>query len=170
MKISIEDILDEGLSLDIDEEFSLENHSVVSPVQAHLEMHRTAQEIIINGSLKVDIEFQCSRCLKSFRKNLDIPIHNIVYHPIEEMQIEKHELKDDEMDMGFYTGSELDLQDMLKEQILLNVQTNPLCDDNCKGICPECGADLNTEKCYCEKKEVDPRLEVLRSLFEKRKE
>ncbi|MEW6109381.1 MAG: DUF177 domain-containing protein [Nitrospirota bacterium] len=169
MKIAIEDILDEGLNLDIEEEFSLENHSLVSPVTAHLGLRKTGQEIIINGELRAELEFQCSRCLKKFIKHLAIPIE-VVYHPLEELSPDKHELKNDEMDMGFYTGEEIDLQDILKEQILLNIQIKTLCDENCKGICSKCGSDLNIETCNCGGKEPDQRLEVLKKIFEKRKE
>jgi uncharacterized protein len=169
MKISIEDIPDKGLHLDIEENISAEDNSVVSPVRTQLEIFKFGQGININGSLKAELEFQCSRCLKTFRKELDIPM-DLSYHPVDEMSTERHELKNDEMDFGFYTGTELDLQEVLKEQILLNRQLKPLCDYNCKGICPKCGTDLNTGKCFCEKREIDPRLEVLKSLLEERKE
>ncbi len=100
---------------------------------------------------------------------MDIPFY-MVLNPIKELRIARHELKGDEMDTGFYTGSEINLHDILKEQILLNIHMKPLCDENCKGICPKCGKDLNTESCFCEEKDIDPRLEVLKSLLEKQKE
>ncbi|MEC4676619.1 MAG: DUF177 domain-containing protein [Nitrospirota bacterium] len=169
MKILIEDIPDEGLTLDIEEKLGIENHTIVSPVATHLELLRTAQEIIINGRLKVDLELQCGRCLKTFIKTLDVPLA-VIYHPIEDMRMERQCLKNDEMDMGFYTDNTLDLKEMLAEQILLNLRMKPLCNKGCKGMCPRCGCDLNTAACACEKKEIDPRLEVLKSLLEKRKE
>jgi len=169
MKITIPDIPDEGLSLNIDEKISTGNSFEVSPVSAHLEMHKIGREIIINGRVKTEMKFQCSRCLQDFDRDLDIPV-SVVYHPIDEMHLERHELKDDEMDMSFYKGDVLDLQDMLEEQIMLNMQMKPLCDENCKGICPKCGRDLNVDVCHCENKETDSRLEVLKNLLEKRKE
>ena len=169
MKIVIEDIPDEGLVVDIEEKLGLEEVSVVSPVTAQLGLNRTGKEIIVTGSLRAGLGLQCSRCLKDFRRTLDLPV-NVVYHPIDEMGIERHELKDDEMDMGFYSGEELDLRELLKEQLLLNIQMKPLCDENCKGLCPHCGVDLNSETCGCEKKGSDPRLEVLKNFLEKRKE
>ncbi len=50
------------------------------------------------------------------------------------------------------------------------MQMKPLCDENCKGICPNCGADLNAGTCRCDKQEIDPRLEVLKKLLNKGKE
>ncbi|OGW27725.1 MAG: hypothetical protein A2X59_13005 [Nitrospirae bacterium GWC2_42_7] len=169
MKILIENITDEGLIVDLEENFNLEDVSLSSPVEAHLELQRMGQEIIISGIITTVAEVQCSRCLKDFRNNMDIPM-NVVYHPLKDMLVESHELKGDQMDTGFFSGNEIDLQDILKEQILLNVQMKPLCDENCKGLCPVCGTDLNVGKCSCVQKSIDPRLEVLKNLLEKRKE
>jgi len=169
MKILIADIPDEGLSLDIEEKLNIQDIPVSAPVTARLELNKTRQEIIISGMVSAELDLQCSRCLNDFKRKLDIPV-NVVYHPIDEIGMETHALKDDELDLGFYSGDELDLQELLKEQLLLNIQMKPLCDENCKGICPNCGADLNVAECNCKKREVDPRLEVLKNLLNKRKE
>lgn len=169
MKIAIEDIPDDGLSIDIKEKFSTEDIHVLFPVEARLDLNKAGKAIIVGGALKTALELQCSRCLKDFTRTLDIPV-NVVYHPIEEIDADKHELKDDEMDMGFYKGEELDLLELLKEQILLNIQMKPLCNEHCRGICPRCGTDLNTGQCTCTKRDADPRLEVLKKFLEERKE
>jgi len=169
MKIALSDIPDEGLSVDIREKFSAEDIHVLSPVEARLDLNKAGKEVIVGGVLKTALALQCSRCLKDFTGILDIPV-NVVYHPIEEIGTDKHELRDDEMDMGFYKGEELDLMELLKEQILLNIQMKPLCSEQCKGICPQCGINLNTGHCACARKKADPRLEVLKKLFEERKE
>jgi uncharacterized protein len=164
MKIVIADIPDEGLIIDVQEKLHIEDIVIASPVITRLSLNKVGREIIIAGSLKVDIELQCSRCLKDFRQSLDIPV-NVVYHPVEDAARERHALKDDEMDMGFYRGDELDLQELLKEQILLDTQMKPLCTEQCKGICPKCGKDLNFGQCNCSQKETDPRLEVLKKFL-----
>jgi len=165
MKIVIADIPDEGLIIDVQEKLNTEDVALASPVITRLSLNKAGSEIIIAGSLEVEMELQCSRCLKDFRQSLDIPV-NVVYHPVEDAVVEKHALKDDELDMGFYRGDELDLQELLKEQILLNTQMKPLCNEQCKGICPKCGKDLNTGQCNCSQKETDPRLEVLKKFLE----
>ncbi|MDA8079698.1 MAG: DUF177 domain-containing protein [Nitrospiraceae bacterium] len=168
MKILIADIPDEGLEVDIAEKMSIDDVSPPSPVKARLDVAKAEQEIIIAGSLQAELQLQCSRCLRDFRRSLDIPV-NVVYHPLEEKQGERHGLKDDEMDLGFYRD-EIDLQDLFREQILLNTQMKPLCDEQCKGICPHCGTDLNISGCACGSRQTDPRLEVLRKLLDKGKE
>jgi len=166
MKIIIADIWDEGLDVDIEESFRGEEISLVSPVKAHLGLTKAHREVIVTGNVTAELEFECSRCLKRFRRVVNEPV-NVVYHPIEELGAETHGLKDEEMDMGFYKGEELDLKELIKEQLILNIQMKPLCDENCRGICSQCGADLNTETCSCETKKIDSRLEVLKKLLEK---
>jgi len=166
MKIIISDIPDEGLDLDFEEKFEAEEIRLLSPVKAHLELTKSHSEIIISGSLKAELEFECSRCLKKFRRVMDVPV-NVVYHPVTELGDDRHGLKDDEMDMGFYQDDELDLQELIREQIMLNIEMKPLCDEHCRGICSQCGTDLNTGTCGCETKKIDSRLEVLKKLLEK---
>jgi uncharacterized protein len=169
MKIQIPDIPEEGLEVDLEEDLNLEGITLVSPVKGRLSVTKIETEVVVNGRLTAELEFACSRCLKSFRQPQDLPV-NVVYHPEGEAGAEKHGLHDDEMDMGFYTGEELDMQELVREQVMLNLQMKPLCDESCKGICPKCGTDLNTGTCTCEKKETDPRLEVLKKLLDKGKE
>jgi len=169
MKIQIPDIPEEGLEADLEEDLSIEGISLVFPVRARLSITRVVTEVMVAGHMSVEREYVCSRCLKSFRQAQDLPV-NVVYHPAEEIGAEKHQLHDDEMDMGFYRGDELDLQDLLREQVMLNAQMKPLCDEACKGICPKCGTDLNADFCTCENHEIDPRLEVLKKLLDKGKE
>jgi uncharacterized protein len=168
MKIVIADISDEGFVVDVEEKLALEEASA-GPVTGTLQVNKSDREVILIGKITSELDLQCSRCLKGFRRPLDIPI-NVVYHPVEEITEERRELKNDEMDMGFYKGEEIDLEELVREQVILNMQMKPLCDENCKGICPNCGADLNAGACGCETRKIDPRLEVLKKLLDKRKE
>jgi len=169
MKIQIPDIPEEGLEVDLEEELGIEGFSLVSPVKARLSITKVAAEVMVSGDMSVELDNVCSRCLKGFRQVQELPV-NGVYPPVEEIGAEKHELHDDEMDMGFYRGDILDLQDLLREQVVLNAQMKPLCDEACKGICPKCGIELNSSTCACEEHEIDPRLAVLKKLLDKRKE
>ncbi|MEJ2696405.1 MAG: DUF177 domain-containing protein [Candidatus Sulfobium sp.] len=169
MKILIADIPDEGLEIDLEEKIETEDATLFSPVFGHLEVNRTGDEIEVRGGLHAELGLRCSRCLKDFERRIDIPV-SAVYLPVEDSSAGRHALRDDEMDTGFYKGEELDLHDLVREQVLLNIQIKPLCSESCKGLCPKCGADLNTETCSCVTKEIDPRLEVLKNFLEKRKE
>jgi uncharacterized protein len=166
MKILVSDITDEGLDLEFEETVRSESLALLSPVRVTLRIDKFGGEVLAKGEVKTRIGLQCSRCLKNFPQDVDITV-NVVYHPAAELKDdEKHEIKDDELDMGFYQGDELDVQDLVMEQILLSVPMKPLCRESCKGICPTCGTDLNIQPCSCERKEVDPRLEVLKKLLD----
>ena len=72
-----------------------------------------------------------------------------------------------ELDMDFYSGDEMDLMTLVKEQIVLHIPMKPLCNDRCKGICLTCGKDLNTGDCTCPEKEKDGRFDILKKLLDK---
>jgi DUF177 domain-containing protein len=169
MKIVIEDIPDDGLEIDLEEKIELEDVTLFSPVSGHLEINRTGNEVMVRGGLRARLGLRCSRCLKEFEGKIDVPV-SVVYLPLADSTAGRHALRDDEMDTGFYRGEELDLEELAREQILLSIQMKSLCSESCKGLCPRCGADLNKEACGCVTKEIDPRLEVLKNFFEKRKE
>ena len=164
MKLKISDIPEEGLDLDIEE--SIDTDIVLSPASARLRIDKAGAEVMVTGDLRAEIKLTCSRCLKEFNRNLTVPV-NVVYHSIEELKDEAHlnEVRSEELDLDFYSGEELDLLDLMKEQVELNLPMKPLCDDACKGICPKCGTDLNVKSCTCSVKDIDPRFESLKKLI-----
>ena len=164
MKLKIPDIPEEGLDLDIEE--SIDTDIVLSPASARLRIDKAGAEVMVTGDLRAEIKLTCSRCLKEFNRNLTVPV-NVVYHSIEELKDEAHlnEVRSEELDLDFYSGEELDLLDLMKEQVELNLPMKPLCDDACKGICPKCGTDLNVKSCTCSVKDIDPRFESLKKLI-----
>jgi uncharacterized protein len=170
MKILLSDITEEGLELAFEEALSLEPLKLRSPARVTLRIDKIGPEVFARGNVRTSMELQCGRCLRSFEKDVDLNV-NVVYHPVEELKgEERHEIRDDELEMGFYQGDELDVRDLVTEQLLLNVPMKPLCSDSCKGICPDCGTDLNIGTCACERKGTDPRLEILRKLLGNGKE
>ncbi len=170
MKIVLSEITDEGLEIDFEETFPEGPLRLLSPVKAKLRIDKAGAEVLARGQVSSDIELQCSRCLSKFSRPVSVEV-NVVYHPVEELKgEEKHEIKGDELDTGFYKGDELDIYDLVQEQILLTVPMKPLCKESCRGLCATCGADLNVTTCSCEKREPDPRLAVLKKLLDGRKE
>lgn len=170
MKIIISEIPEEGLELELTEKISSdESIKLLSPVKASLRIDKKGSEVIITGRAKGTVELQCSRCLKTFGMDIDSVI-DVVYHPASEINKEEHyELKGDELDTGFYKNDILNTEDLLKEQLVLNIPMKPLCSEDCKGLCPKCGADLNVTQCNCAASEIDSRLAVLKQLLGKNK-
>ncbi len=170
MKILIPDIPEEGLDIDISEEIKTDYPRLLSPVSASLHVDKVGDEVLLRGRLSTKIELRCSRCLKDFEREVNIDV-DVVYHSLSELKgEEKYEIKEDELDTGFYLEDEIDLDELLLEQIILNIPMKPLCSEFCKGLCPRCGKDLNTEECNCERMGIDPRFERLKRLFNDRKE
>jgi uncharacterized protein len=165
MKIIISEIPDDWLDAEFEETVSFDG--VPSPVRAKLKIQKVGTEVVVNGNITADIQLQCSRCLNDFKWDLSFPFE-VVFHPVEQLEGEEHrEIKAEELNMGFYSKDELDLTDLIKEQIMLNLPMKPLCSNLCKGICPQCGADLSAGDCGCTGQDIDSRLVGLKKFLEK---
>jgi len=168
MKIIISEIPEEGIDIELSEDIVLESAKTVSPLHAALNIRTIGSEVLVNGVLEGDVELQCSRCLNAFTVRVQSPV-NVVYEPSKTInKEERYRLKRDELDIGFYRNDTLDTDDVLVEQLLLNMPMKPLCSAECKGICPQCGTDLNVTGCTCSFSETDPRLKVLEQLLKKK--
>jgi len=164
MKIVITEIPDEGLELDLKSDIQSDAVKIVSPVKAVLRLDKVLPEIMAKGVLNGDVEHQCSRCLKNFTERIASQF-NVVYRPTTEIaRGEQHQLKSDELDTVFYSGDTLEIDDLLREQLILNLPMKPLCSPDCKGFCPQCGADMSLSACGCKASETDSRFEVLKKL------
>ncbi|MBI4688861.1 MAG: DUF177 domain-containing protein [Nitrospirae bacterium] len=167
MKILISEIPDEGIELKIDEPLEIDAVKLISLVRGELGIKKVGPEVVIEGEITAEAELECGRCLKNFTAGVNVPV-NVMYHPVEELNTEnKHEIREDALDLGFYFGDEFDVPELLKEQIILNIPMKPLCSETCKGICPKCGIDLNVANCSCKEKDVDPRFNALKKLLAK---
>lgn len=163
MKLLLSDLTDTGLDIEFAEQLELDDFKLMGPVKASLKISKVGSELLINGRVTGNVELECSLCLKNFAKELDGNIE-VVYHPIEELTAEdRHEVKDVELDLDFYKDNELDIAELIKEQVILSIPMKPLCSEACKGICSQCGTDLNTGTCRCEKEYIDPRFLVLKN-------
>lgn len=163
MKLLISDLTDTELDVEFEAALELDGFKLQPPVKASLKISKISAELLIKGDFTGSVELQCSRCVKDFVKELCGSI-NVVYHPLADLTAEdKHEVKDDELDMDFYKDDELDIQELIKEQVILSIPMKPLCSETCKGICSQCGTDLNAGACRCTKEYIDPRFLVLKN-------
>jgi uncharacterized protein len=170
MKVQISEIPEDGLELDAEEPVQAEGVRIASPVGIRLRVEKIGTEVVIRGELAADVEFSCSRCLREVKKGLLMPI-NLLYHPLDSLRgDERRELLGEELETGFYEDDELDIEEIAKEQVLLNIPMKPLCGESCRGICPRCGADLNEGSCGCKLSAQDSRLSALKKLLEDRPE
>jgi uncharacterized protein len=139
----------------------------VGPLTVDAIVSLVSEEIRVQGRLEVEVEAECSRCLELVR----IPVKkdfDLFYRSSKTLtptkRDEEIELKPQELDVGFFVGTGLELNDTLREQILIEVPMQPMCQPRCRGLCPECGANLNVAPCGCAGKPVDPRWVKLEEL------
>ncbi len=121
-------------------------------------------EIRVRGRLKVRMEAECDRCLEPASFPLDLSF-DLFYEPLAASpRIEEVELNESDCEIAFYQGEGLELEDVLREQILLALPMRRICREDCKGICPECGENRNVAACTCRLKPADDRWAALRDL------
>jgi uncharacterized protein len=136
-----------------------------------LEEHRGGKNVVedirLVGRFTVDLQRRCARCLDPVPYSLD-EAFDLVYRP---QGVDAHgdevSISRAETEIGYYQGEGLALEDVLKEQILLALPIKQVCRDDCKGLCPQCGRNLNLESCDCVSTMVDPRWADLEDIRKK---
>ncbi|MGA9354820.1 MAG: DUF177 domain-containing protein [Terriglobales bacterium] len=133
-------------------------------VEEHHGKHQIVQDIRLKGKLETELEVACARCLEP----VAFPVQrsfDLLYRPLG-TDAGRRELSvtDAEAEIGYYSGEGLLLEDALREQVLLAVPLKSLCRDNCKGLCPQCGKNLNEDGCSCANDLEDPRWGALKEI------
>jgi len=175
MKIKIKVLTPEGIDLNEEQDAdwlseTLTNHHAarsVSGESIRVKLRAKAHEgtVQIDGEMVVPLVFSCVRCLSEWRAFLPIPIgHTYCLGSRDESETKDRELTREDMQFDYYDGDEIDLDPSLREDLLLNLELNPLCRDDCKGLCPQCGKNRNVEICKCQADDMDPRLAPLKKI------
>ncbi|HSE42196.1 MAG TPA: DUF177 domain-containing protein [Acidobacteriota bacterium] len=124
--------------------------------------HRKA---LIRGKFKAGITARCHRCLQSFDVDLSRNFRVTYLEPdAERFAREEVELTDSELEVSYMDGTYLPLHEMIREQIYLSLPMKFLCSADCKGLCPNCGANLNEVECDCDRDQMDPRWASLKAI------
>jgi uncharacterized protein len=139
---------------------------IVKPLVGKIRLLRTTDGILVTGRLHTEARVSCRRCLRSF----DLPVGLTLeeqFHPSIDVCTGAALPAEDGEDVVTRTDLQhmLDLTEVVRQELLLAMPMSPLCSQDCRGLCPRCGADLKTEACTCQDQEVDPRLEALHQLL-----
>jgi uncharacterized protein len=165
MKVDIGNVLkNENTSLDIaysldmsDVEFYGE-YPLKTPLDIAGKVVNTAGMVELLLRITGNIDTQCARCLKELKVSVDLSLRNYLV-----TELSNPEEGNDEMIV--VESNQLDLDDIVRTSVILNIAQKNLCKEDCKGLCPVCGRDLNEGTCGCVTKTVDPRLAVLKDYF-----
>ncbi|HEX5059865.1 MAG TPA: DUF177 domain-containing protein [Kofleriaceae bacterium] len=137
---------------------------------ADLDLYADGTHAFAAGTFKGHLTVACSRCVGPVKLNLDetlrvtfMPPGEIPEEDAEATSEEGPEVSEGDLDVFPFDGEKIDLEPLFREQFVLAVPFAPLCREDCKGLCPQCGIDRNTGTCNCEKP-IDPRLAALKGL------
>ncbi len=139
-----------------------DEYTVAAPVVLELRVLKDRDRYRLSGRLLATVRRSCSRCLEPFDVPMALDI-DVRYHPQHVNAGEgEREVSDDDLSIAYYRDDKIHLGDLVREQLRLASPMKPLCDDNCRGLCPVCGANRNEMTCDCDTSWHDPRLDQLR--------
>ncbi len=128
----------------------------------------TEHKVVVEGEFAGIAEVECDRCLQP----LELPISSdfrLEYVTAETYKsLETTELAQEDLALSIFDGEFVDVDDIVREQLLLAIPTHAICQENCKGFCPVCGANRNVTDCDCNATEIDPRWKGLKELVNRK--
>ena len=145
----------------------MENDQVIglsSPLRIRLKIYRAESKFVLEGILEGEIQLRCDRCLDSFLYNLKTDFSLLLTQPPSDKDQTELELEDEDMSVDFLNGNQIDLDAIVSEQVYLSLPMKTLCHEDCKGLCPECGCNLNTNRCDCSEGRGHPGFSKLKNL------
>jgi uncharacterized protein len=146
-------------------------YRVSAPVELAMDVEKAGVDAFrVTGRVRTRLELACSRCLEPFEVPVDAAFE-LRYVPQAENAGEgEREIEEDDLTTAYYREGLLDVLDLLREQFQLALPMKPLCSEACRGLCPQCGVNLNRTECDCAPAWEDPRLAPLKSLLTRPKE
>ncbi|MBP2654976.1 MAG: hypothetical protein H6Q73_2545 [Firmicutes bacterium] len=133
----------------------LEDDSLVAGnIEVEGEVVNIGSYLTVSGVIRGEANRTCNRCLKAYTASVVVPFN------------EKWRQAADDLEVFTYQGEEIDISELIRENLVLAEPIKSLCKETCRGLCPICGADLNTTECNCVRDDIDPRLAALQKLLE----
>ncbi len=148
------------------EEIDLEGEAIKlkNAVKVEGKLKKGIAQTDVQGNISANIELECSRCLRPAEMSLYFPFDAVFVTAENYTQEKEAELRADDLEVSVFEGDRIDLTELAREQILLNVPTQVFCREDCEGLCQKCGANLNLINCNCKEEETDPRWSALKKL------
>ncbi len=165
-QIPIAEIPDEGLPLSYSEDpaeldLAVPGARFLQPIAVDLILVKAAQAISATGRIKTSVTCECVRCLSRLLVPLDIPVATQFLPALPPLPPGEYRMPPDAAEDYYYQDDVVVLDDLVRQEVILAVPFRPQCRGDCRGLCPQCGQDLNVGTCACAPP-PDPRWAVLR--------
>jgi uncharacterized protein len=133
-------------------------------VEEHHGKHKVIQDIRIKGRLATSLDLSCARCLESVKQDVKREF-DLLYRPQgADAGRDEMSVTEAEAEISYYEGKGISLEDVVREQVLLAVPLKVTCRENCRGLCPHCGKNLNEATCACDVSLEEPRWAALKEI------
>lgn len=164
-RVQVSEIPEEGLSLSVKEDPAALDLTVgggrfLEPISVDLFLVKAERAVMATGRITAPVAFECVRCLREFPASLDIPI-STQFVPPPPLPSGEHPMPPEQAEDYYCRDDVIILDDLVRQEVLLAVPFSPQCRDDCRGLCVQCGQDLNRGACACVPP-PDPRWAVLR--------
>ena len=168
LKIKFDDIPPEGLDVAfVDKKGDLirDVFSIQRPIKAKVFLQRWGVAVKVTGEVETELLLPCDRCLEPFSFPVSERI-NVLLEPLATLSRFKEEVRltKEDLDVIFFDGETIEVDEIVREQILLAVPMRQLCHEGCQGLCPVCGQNLNVAKCSCKREVKDSPFAILKKL------
>jgi uncharacterized protein len=158
MRCKVKEIGPDGLALDLPvtpdwlarECPDLEARPGPGGVSLRCIIQKSGEDYLLRGALRGEMEMACSRCLEPAHLALDVPL-TVTF--VEREANGEEDEADDDLDVVFFEGGEIDLGTEVRDELLLAMPINTVCQETCRGLCPVCGGNRNENPCHCEEKQ-----------------
>lgn len=156
------------VDLDPEDPFDLgeEGMQLIGEMTGSVRLHRTNQGVLADGLIAAQVERQCDRCLEPFTTTMTFPLREQFYPTIDIDTGEPLPAAEDELVFPIDQNHLLDLREAVRQNLLLALPMRAICREECAGLCPQCGHNLNDGPCGCEPEVEDDRFGPLRALLD----
>ena len=141
-----------------------EDAKLISAVETKGKLTKGIVALTVEGEISTVAGMECTRCLQPVEHKLHIPFKTEFITAENYTAAKESELHEQDLDTAVYEGDKIDLSEIAREQILLNLPEQIFCTENCRGLCEKCGANRNLLDCNCIEREIDPRWSALKNL------
>lgn len=143
-----------------------EEAQLAGPVTGRVRLHHTNQGIYVEGTAYVPVRLECTRCLKDFTTTLALPLREEFYPTIDVDTGLPVRMPESETAFPIDEHHQVDLREAIRQNLIINIPMRTLCREECQGLCPTCGRDLNTEPHTHAEEAQDERFASLRGLLD----